>query len=125
MGKHSLIAEHLVSSRNIILGGDFSDVLNSKIGKDAYPLFGHGGSKEFSNLCNNYILVDIFRHLDPYKFVTTWHAPSSKDIHTRLGPSDSLISNDAVFNFYPVSFSDHDIFSFESKNFDIPEVGPS
>ena len=125
------ISKHLVTSRNLILGGDFNCILNTKydkIGKGANPLFGQIGSKELTNLCNNYNLVDIFRHLNPYRYATTWHAPVSKDIHTRLDRfyvSDSLISNDVVFNFYPVSFSDHDIFSFEFKNFNTSEIGQS
>ena len=78
-------------------------------------------------MCNNCNLVDVFGHLNPYKFATTWHAPASKDIHTRLNRfyvSDSLISNDISFNFYPVSLSDYDIFSFQFKNFNSPEFGP-
>ena len=125
------ISKYLVTSRNLIFGGDFNCILNTrydKIGKGANPQFGHVGSKELSNLCNNYNLIDIFRHFNPHKYATTWHAPISKDIHTRLDRfyvSDSLVSNDPDFNFYPVSFSDHDIFSFEFNNFDTPEVGPN
>ena len=75
------ISKYLVTSRNLILGGDFNCILNTKydkIGKGANLLYGHDGSKELSNLCSNYNLVDIFRHLNPHMFATTWHAPSSK-----------------------------------------------
>ena len=79
-------------------------------------------------ICVKIITVDFFRHLNPHKFATTWHAPVSKDIHKRLDRfyvSDSLISSDIIFNFYPVSFSDQDIFSFQFKNFNTPEFGPN
>ena len=36
-----------------------------------------------------------------------------------------MISNDVTFNFYPVCFSDHDIFSFQFKIFISTEFGPN
>ena len=81
-----------------------------------------------TKLCNDYHITDIFRNLNPFKFATTWHAPVSRDIHTRLDRfyvSKSLISDNVVFDFYPVSFSDHDIFSFKFDSPSTTEFGPS
>ena len=123
------IQKHLVSSRKVIIGGDFNCILDTKydkIGKGSNPNFGWVGSKELSTLCHDYNLTDVFRTLNPYRYATTWHSPASKDIHTRLDRfyvSKSVITDDIAFNFYPVSFSDHDIFSFTFKNPSSAEFG--
>ena len=125
------LPKYLVSNRRVIFGGDFNCILNSrydKIGKGSNPNFGNVGSKELTNLCNDYNLCDIFRHLHPHQFATTWHAPASKDIHTRLDRfyiSKSMISDSFEFHFYPVSYSDHDVFSFSFENPLAPDFGPS
>ena len=80
------ISKHLVTTRNLILRGDFNCILNTKydkIWKGANEQFGHIGTKEFPNLCTNFNLFDIFIHLNLHKFATTWHASISKAIHTR------------------------------------------
>ena len=125
------LSKYLVCNRNLILGGDFNCILNpkyDKIGKGANSQAGCIGSKELSSLCNDYNITDIFRHLNPHMFATTWHSPISKDIHTRLDRfyvSKSLISKNVSFDFYPIFFSDHDVFSFKIENHSTTEFGPS
>lgn len=84
--------------------------------------------KELTDLCNIFSLADVFRKLNPCKYATTWHAPDTKDIHTRLDRfyiSKQLVNKNIEFNFYPISSSDHDIFSFTLKNSNTCNFGPS
>ena len=95
------LSNYLVCNRHLILGGDFNCILNpqyDKIGKSTNPhaclLY------EFQRFDITISITDIFRHLNPFKFATTWHAPVSRDIHTRLDGfyvSKSLISDNVTF----------------------------
>ena len=63
-------------------------------------------------MCTNFNLVDIFRKLNPNSKAATWHE-NAKDIHTRIDRiyvSKELVADDITFHFFPISFSDHDIF---------------
>ena len=117
-----------MSNRRVIFGGDFNCILNSrydKIGKGSNPNYGNVGSKELTNLCNDYILCDIFRHLHPHQFATTWHASASKNIHTRLDRfyiSKSMISDGFDF-FIFIPFHIVIMMSFPSvSKFLLPQI---
>ena len=125
------LPKYVVCNRNIIMGGDFNCVLNpkyDKMGKGANLDYGTVGSKELTSLCNDYSLVDIFRHLFPYRYAATWHSPVTKDIHTRLDRfyiSRHLINKETKFDFYPFACSDHDIFVFSMEFNKSSSFGPS
>lgn len=125
------LTKYVVCNKNVILGGDFNCILNSKydkIGTGANLNYGCVGSKELIELCNDFSLVDVFRNLNPHMFATTWHAPLTKDIHVRLDRfyiSKYLVEKNIIFDFYPVSFSDHDIFAFTLKLNKSCQFGPS
>ena len=125
------LSKYVVCNRNIIMGGDYNCILNpkyDKLGKGANLDYGTVGSKELTSLCNDYSLVDIFRHLYPYRYATTWHSPASKDIHTRLDRfyiSRHLVDKETKFEFYPFASSDHDIFVFSFKFNKSCPFGPS
>ena len=103
----------LVSNKNIICGGDFNCVQNSlldKYGSGANFTFGCEGENELNSMCTNFNLVDIFRKLNPNSKAIRHE--NAKDIHTRINRiyvSRELLSSGITFQFFPISFSDHDI----------------
>ncbi|MES9882662.1 MAG: reverse transcriptase domain-containing protein [Sedimenticola sp.] len=110
------LSQFLVANRNIIVGGDFNCVENSrkdKFGRDSNPDFGTTGSKELKTLTNDFQITDSFRKLNPNMIASTWHA-AGKQIHARLDRfyiSNNMLNDDITFDFLPTSVSDHDIFA--------------
>lgn len=69
---------------NVILGGDFNCIYDSKIDKlGGNPERGTTGSNELTKLCQDFKLADAFRVLYPHRLCTTWH-DDTRGISTRL-----------------------------------------
>jgi len=67
------LGAYLRGASNIILGGDFNFVENSKLDKfGGNPIFGSIGHSEFSLLKQDFLLHDVFRHKYPSKIEATW-----------------------------------------------------
>ncbi len=67
------LGAYLRGASNIILGGDFNFVENSKLDKfGGNPIFGSIGHSEFSLLKQDFLLHDVFRQKYPSKIEATW-----------------------------------------------------
>jgi exonuclease III len=100
------------TSRQLILGGDFNCIMNSKLDKiGGNPMNGFIGTDEVFSLCQDFSLVDCFRTFYPNAVLTTWH---SKSVHSRLDRfyvSKSLLCNVRECSIHPSpsTLSDHDL----------------
>ena len=119
----SNLQAYLVTSREIILGGDFNFVENPQLDKMGGNLErGTIGHKEIELLKKDFYLVDAFRR----KY------PKRKEYSFRIGPvhcrldrfyiSDTLIQWVNKINHTPSSCSDHYYVDMEFKSFDLEKM---
>ena len=115
--------------KNLIIGGDFNFVLDTKLDKIAGNL-GKGmiGLKPFKTIIEKLNLIDCFRYLYPKKKMVTWmrkNVPTGNEtlnyeiVGTRLDRLYiSPILKDTIVNFEtsPCSSSDHDFIILTLKS---------
>ena len=122
-------SQYLCGARNLIIGGDFNFVLDTKLDKIGGNLEkGMIGSKPFKTIIEKFNLIDCFRYLYPKKKMVTWMrknvATGNETINyeivgTRLDRLYiSSILKDTIVNFEtsPCSSSDHDFIILTLKS---------
>ena len=106
----------LVTKNHIILGGDFncvSDVKLDKIGGNIN--YGEIGSKKIKDICQDFKLIDPFRHLHPKLISTTWTSSNVSCRLDRFYISHLLSTSIINCNHKPFGHSDHDVVFLELK----------
>ena len=109
----SKLSRFLNTSKHIILGGDFNFVMNMSLDKIGGNLEkGNIGSKQFSNICNKFKLIDTFRYLYPTVKKTTWQRQNIAVRLDRFYISHHLLNSLKSFQILPCTQSDHDFIMF-------------
>ena len=122
-------SQYLCGAKNLIIGGDFNFVLDTKLDKLGGNLEkGMIGSRPFKSIIEKMSLVDCFRHLFPKKRAVTW---TRKNVATQNETSNYEIIGTRLDRFYissilkdmiskfetlPCSCSDHDFIVLNLKN---------
>ena len=110
----SNLDRYLLTSRKIIMGGDFNFVLDVAMNRfGGNPSHGSIGSPEMKRLLSRYHLVDIWRKQHPKLKTCTW-SNADRSIMSRLDKfyiSSELADEWAVSGIHSCHLSDHDLIS--------------
>ena len=110
----SNLDRYLLTSRKIIMGGDFNFVLDVAMDRfGGNPSHGSIGSPERKRLLSRYHLVDIWRKQHPKLKTCTW-LNADRSIMSRLDKfyiSSDLANDREVSGIHPCHLSDHDLIS--------------
>ena len=107
----------LVTTRNLILGGDFNCVENIDLDKSGSQNFGSHGSIQIQEIKQNFGLADIFRVLYPEMKAFSFTNGRMSSRLDRFYISQSFVSNVLSITHTPCVCSDH---SWVDISFDLP-----
>jgi exonuclease III len=118
---------HLITSRFIILAGDFNFTVDNRFDKvGGNPNSGTEGAAEMRRLCYDFSLLDVYRQMYPHTVSVTWSSANGT-ISCRLdriyisNTLDPYVSNSDVT---PVAFSDHKAVTLDLDLPNVAKIGP-
>jgi endonuclease/exonuclease/phosphatase family metal-dependent hydrolase len=115
----SQLDKYLLTSRKVIMGGDFNLVLDIVMDRFGGNPHGSIGSPELKRLLSKYYLTDIWRHQHP-SLKTSTRSNADRSIMSRLDKFyisvDLVDDSKIVSGIQPCHLSDHDAYQkYESK----------
>ena len=120
---HSLY-RFCVTSRPLILGGDFNCVTNLKLDKKGgNNLFGNGGKEELLGVLKDFCLVDVFRKKFPDKREYTWRGNNIRCRLDRFYVTSTIFQSLEDVRHILCPFSDHTFVSINLSSFSHIQTG--